>query len=340
MPTASSASSRLLGEPTPDGVLGVDVGGTSIKWSLVHGGVRSAGGSLETPRGDQRDVLRRVADIARNHRASCGAIGLAVPGTVDAVARRTVVVPNLPGDWRDFPVASELERLTGLPVALLNDARAFAWAEHLGGAGRGFTDALFVTLGTGVGGAIAFRGEILTGDLDAIGELGHVPVDPLGELCRCGGRGCLETVASATAIVARLGRTVAVAQSGLLSQLTANGSLPLTAEIVAAAARAGDPWSRDAYRRAGEAIGQAASTIALLLQLQAVVIGGGLRPAADLYLTVVQAALDQRRSLTGHVLAVVAQHGPEAGSLGAAAFAAARFPSDRPAALPEGPRRP
>ena len=215
-------------------------------------------------------------------------------------------------------------------MALLNDARAFAWAEHGSGAAQGIDNAVFITLGTGVGGAIALDGRILVGKLDSVGEMGHVPVDPRGELCACGGRGCLETVASATAIVAHLARTHAMAQSPTLRELTEDGALPLTAKLVAEAARAGDPWAQDAFDRAAEALGQAAGMIGLLLQLDAVVIGGGLARAADLYLPRVQAALNSRASLTGRIEARTARYGAEAGSIGAATFAAAGMSTPHP----------
>lgn len=304
--------------------LGVDIGGTSIKWCLIRDGEVEATGAIDTPRIDHHSVVAAVSELASELGELAG-IGVAVPGTVDPVRRRSVFIPNLPGDWENFAVADELERLTGRPVALINDARAFAWAEHTRGAASGEANTLFITLGTGVGGAIAFRGEILVGDVDAIGEMGHVPVDPRGQLCACGGRGCLETIASGTAIVAHLARTVAIGQSATLAELTHGGRDPLTAKIVADAARAGDPWAIDAFERAGDALGQAAATICLLMQLDAVVVGGGLRPAADLYLPRIQRALDARRSLTGPIEARNARFGHEAGSVGAATLAAARF---------------
>lgn len=187
------------------------------------------------------------------------------------------------------------------------------------------SSAQFVTLGTGVGGAIAFHGEVLMGKTDSIGEIGHTTVDPDGVPCPCGGHGCLETVASGTAIVGRLARAFALAQSPILQRLTNGGADPLTARIAADAARLGDPWATEAFDRAAAALGRAAATIGVLLLLDVVVIGGGLRPAADLYLPAVQRALDERTSLSGPIEARSAHFGTEAGSIGAAAFAAARL---------------
>lgn len=316
-PGASGPARRLLG---------VDIGGTAIKWSIVCDGVAETGGSVPTPRIDEHAVLRAVAGLTDKVRDQVEGIGIAVPGTVDPVRRSSVFVPNLPGDWTHLAVADEMEALSGLPVALLNDARAFAWAEHGSGAAKGVANAAFFTLGTGVGGAIAFNGQILVGALDSIGEMGHVPVNPHhGELCICGGRGCLETIASASAVVGRLARTYAMSQSAVLRRLTEDGTVPLTAKLVAQGAREGDVWCQDAFDRAADALGLAASTIGLLLQLDVVVIGGGLAPAADLYLPRVQAALDARTSLTGRIEVRSAHYGGEAGSIGAAIFAAARL---------------
>jgi glucokinase len=317
------------GAASGDRLLGVDIGGTSIKWCVISRGQIEATGSIDTPRVDHHCVLASVAQLAGDLGDVAG-IGVAVPGTVDSVRRCSVFVPNLPGDWANLAVADHLERLTGRPVALINDARAFAWAEHTRGAASGEANALLITLGTGVGGAIVFRGEILVGEVDAIGEIGHVPVDPRGQLCACGGRGCLETIASGTAIVAHLARTMAMGQSAILADLTNGGRDPLTAKIVAEGAREGDVWAVDAFERAGDALGQAAATICLLMQLDAVVVGGGLRPAADLYLPRIQHALDARRSLTGPIEARNAQFGHEAGSVGAATLAGVRFGSLAP----------
>ena len=305
--------------------LGVDIGGTSIKWSVLADGALEDTGSVPTPRIDHTAVLQAVAQIAANLPNPVAGIGVAVPGLVDPVRRSSVFIPNLPGDWSDLAVAEQLEAIAGTPVALLNDARAFAWAEHTSGAARDVASAVFLTLGTGVGGAIALNGQILVGVLDSVGEMGHVPVDPRGELCACGGRGCLETFASGSAIVGRLSRTHAMAQSPTLVELTRQGTEPLTAKLIAEAARAGDPWAIDAFDRAADALGQAASMIGLLLQLDAVVIGGGLKRAADLYLPRVQAALDARISLTGRIEVRSAHYGTEAGSIGAATFARARL---------------
>lgn len=315
--------------------LGVDVGGTSIKWSILQGGAVDATGSIDTPRVDHHAVLRAVADLAHEVAQDLSGIGVAVPGTVDPARRRSVFIPNLPGDWQDFAVAAELEQFAGVSVALLNDARAFAWAEHTSGSAKGVPNAVFITLGTGVGGAIALDGRILVGELDSIGEMGHVPVDPHGERCACGGRGCLETIASGSAIVGRLARTVAMAQSPILRRLTQQGAVPLTARLVADAARLGDPWAKDAFDRAGDALGQAAGMIGLLLQLDVVVIGGGLGPAADLYLPRIQESLDSRTSLTGRIEVRTAHYGSEAGSIGAATFAAQQVSDMKTKPTPE-----
>ncbi len=303
---------------------GIDVGGSSIKWAALDGSRLTANGSIETPRSDHLAVIDAMASIVREHWPHDGAVGVAVPGTVRPRDGRTIFVPNLPGHWADFAVADELTARCGRPVHLINDARAFAWAELADGAARGAVGALFVTIGTGIGGAIAHEGRIVIGELDAIGELGHVPVEPEGEHCVCGGRGCLETVASASAIAARLARTVATSQSPILRQLTVDGRDPVTAKLASLAARKGDPWAVDAFERAGLALGRAASTICLVLQLDTVVIGGGMSAAADLLLPRLQEALDERQSLTGPITARVAIHGTEAGAVGAAHFAADR----------------
>lgn len=301
--------------------LGVDVGGTSIKWAVTRNGIQTALGARDTPRAGHEAVLDAIASLASDLEGIDG-LGIAFPGTVDLRAQRTVFIPNLPGEWTGLSVGASMAHRLGIPIAILNDGRAFGWAELSRGSAEGLANALFVTLGTGVGGAIALDGKVVTRTVDAVGEIGHVPVDNQGLRCACGGRGCLETIASATAIVAALARTVATRQSPILRDLV--GDTTPTAEQVAIAARMGDPWALDAFDRAGTALGQAVAAVVLVLQLEAVVIGGGLLPAADLFLPRVRSALAERQSLTGPIPVLEAHHQVHAGALGAAVFAATR----------------
>ncbi|MEO7234608.1 MAG: ROK family protein [Lapillicoccus sp.] len=309
--------------------LGIDVGGTHVKWSLYADGAVVDDGAFDTARsgGDALvdQVVTLVDDLVAGRGDGAGptvaGVGLAMPGTVDTRRQETLVVPNVPGRWWRRPVGEEVRRRTGTPLWVLNDARAFGYAELLHGAGVGRADTLFLTLGTGVGGALAKGGRLVVEEHDHTPEMGHVPVVPHGERCGCGATGCLETVASASAIVGAVARAVLTGQSPLLCEQCGGRVDSLTAAMVSAAADAGDPFALAAFERAGAAIGMAAAGCCLVTGVTTVVLGGGLAAAFHHLAPPVERVLAERAALTGKVLVVPGLLGSRAGSLGAALYA-------------------
>src|SRR6266545_6226110 len=159
--------------PRPAGsALGVDIGGTNIKWVHRADAAVVARGTLPTPAAGPEQVTAAIAEIAAARTVE--AIGVALPGHLSPALRATTTIPNIDGDWQDFPLADMLERATAKPVLLMNDARAFASAELALGSARGHSDVVFMTMGTGIGGAIALGGTVLRGPGDKIGEIGHM----------------------------------------------------------------------------------------------------------------------------------------------------------------------
>jgi glucokinase len=184
-------------------VLGIDIGGTRVKWvrwSPASGVLDE--GEQATPRSGSPAVVSLVADLI--DRASVAAAGVAVPGHLSDDLSAVRLLPNLPGEWSGLRLADELAARTGAHVRLVNDARAFALAELRLGAARRYDDVVFVTMGTGIGGALALNGRILRARGDVVGELGHMICRPGGLPCGCGSHGCLETVAGGRALVARV----------------------------------------------------------------------------------------------------------------------------------------
>lgn len=262
-------------------------------------------------------LVRQVGDHAAG-------VGLALPGTVDTRRQESLVIPNVPGDWHRRPVGEQVRRHTGKPLWVLNDARAFGVAELYAGAAAGRTDALFLTLGTGVGGALARDGRVVVQEHDHTPEMGHVPVAHPGERCGCGATGCLETVASASAIVGATARAVLTGQSPLLREQCGGRVDALTAAMVSAAADAGDPFALAAFDRAGTAIGMAAAGCCLVTGVTTVVLGGGLAGAFHHLAPPVERVLAERTPLTGAVSVLPGLLGSRAGSLGAALYAGDR----------------
>ncbi|MEV4580953.1 ROK family protein [Nonomuraea jabiensis] len=279
--------------------LGIDVGGTYTKWVTLEGEAVSDSGTVPTPPGPEETV-----ELAASLAPHAGSIGIGLPGHVDRDTGTALFVPNPPGDWDGYPVGERLGALTGVPVSVVNDARAFARAELALGAARGLADVLFAVLGTGVGGAVALRGAVLVGPRDNLGEIGHVTVSPWGPACCCGNRGCVETFAAGPGIVRAFGpRTVKA-----------------TAAEVAEAARAGDERAAQAFEQAGWALGVALGDAAAFFGVGSVVVGGGVSGALDLMRSTLNNELARRRPLIGDVTVLPAVLGPMAGAIGAALY--------------------
>ena len=302
-------------------VVGVDVGGTTLKGvRLARSGEVRDTLTWPTPTGGDADaVLAAIDRVAVELGAGSGAgrnavvaVGVAVPGIVDEARGIAVVAANL--GWRDTPVRDELGRQLGLPVVLGHDVRAAGYAEWRSGAASGVDDALVVTLGTGIGAAVVTDGRLLVGAGYA-GQLGHVRA-VAGEgavACGCGARGCLATVASASAVARRYAERSRV-----------DDAEPVDAAEVAARARAGDEVAALVWAEAVEALGCVLTAAVTLFGSEVVVLGGGLALAGDQLLEPVERALVERLTFQRRPAVRAAALGDRAGSLGAALLAADR----------------
>jgi glucokinase len=214
---------------------------------------------------------------------------------------------NIPA-WREFPLRDRLHELfPDVPVRVHNDAVAFAAGEHWRGAGAGVADLLGMVVSTGVGGGLILDGRVRDGPTGNAGHVGHVVVDPTGPDCTCGGRGCLEAIARGPA-------TVAWAR--------ARGFDGTDGVALVEAARGGSPVARAALDRAGSAVGQVLAGVTAALDLDLVVIGGGLAGAGDLLFDPLRAALERHALMpfTRRLRVVPAANPADAGLLGAAAL--------------------
>lgn len=304
-------------------VAGVDVGGTNIAVAAVgadHRIVERA--KKKTPSKGPAAVLDTVVDLVRGLDASCEAVGVGVPGPVNDGVVKTA--PNLAG-WQDaVPVADRLRDALGVPVAVGNDANVGAVGEWVAGAGRGSRFLLALWLGTGVGGGLVLDGVPYVGAFGSAGEFGHTIVHRGGALCGCGRRGCVEAYAGR----ASLERAVAVAQSSgrataLLDIAEEKGKRRITSSVWAKALEQGDELAVDLIDTAVDALGVAVGSVINLLDLDRIVVGGGLtgklgQPLAD---RIAEAARpwmlvpDAERSI------VVAELPDDAGIVGAATLA-------------------
>jgi glucokinase len=299
--------------------LGVDVGGTNLRCALIDpNGVVLGRDSLATDIASGRDsflerllgLLTRLKTEAEAQGLRVGAVGLGVPGLFsnDGILRSSVNLVPLEG----LNLAQLVSAGVGLPAVALNDANASAVGEQRFGAGRPFASFLMVTLGTGVGAGLILDGKLWTGIDGVAGEFGHLTVEPNGRRCGCGNRGCLEQYASATAI-ASLAASLGVAA----------GSGRPDAARVAALAREGDPKACAVYEQAGAYLGIAAAGVVNLLNLEAIILGGGVAESFDLLAPVLRREIHQRAfALPGERVQVLkGELGDDAGVLGAAGTA-------------------
>ena len=321
------------GRSTDELFLGIDLGGTKIVAGLVdREGRVVARHHRSTEANEGRDaVVRRLMDATAQllttegiNRQQVAAIAIASPGPIDA--RRGVVTapPNLPG-WRDVPLGRMIQEEFGLPTSLENDANAAALAEHRFGAGRGVDHMIYVTASTGIGGGFILDGRLYRGATGAAAEVGHMTILPHGPRCGCGNRGCLEALASGTAIAREARERVARGAPMLFAEL-ADGDLDrITAKMVAQAAEQGDEEAREIIDTAMIYLGVGMANLVNVLNPQLLVIGGGLTKMGARLFDPVRRAVD-RRAFPATAAAVeikCAELGEEVGLLGAAAVAMA-----------------
>ena len=329
-PPAAASRNRVI--------LGIDLGGTTTKLGLLGTGQDALTAFRSQPTAAYRPAPAVLADVAaavaqltaeaEAGGATVGAIGLCMPA---ALARdgRVEVLPNFAEGWVGIMPAVSLSAATGLPVTLVNDARAFTLAEARHGAAHGSRAALGVTFGTGVGGGLVLNGELYLGPSGKAGELGHMVMDPNGPRCGCGSRGCLETYASATAVRAAVTRPFLLGGTPVLHSLTGGSLDAVTLPYVAEAARRGDQPCLAAIERAALWLGVAIANVTTLLAIDRVVIGGGMAGLGEQLFEPLRAHLRAYAQVVGADLPVVLPTalGDSAGALGAALMAADVLPT-------------
>ena len=257
-------------------VIGVDVGGTTVKAGLFDSdGVEYRRSERPTPKHLGPDAvitttLNAIVELRAQvpQTARLLAVGLVVPGVVDTQQGIAVYAANL--GWQQLPLRQIVADAIGLPVILDHDVRAAGLAELELGAGQGLQEVLFVALGTGVAAAVITRAQVSAGATGRAGELGHLPVFPEGEWCACGQRGCTETYASAAALSRRYS--------------AASGIADVPAHDVISRAAAGDPLADGIFSDAITALGRALVSYVLLMDPELILIGGGMAAAGAVLL--------------------------------------------------------
>ncbi len=311
----------------------IDLGGTSVRAAVVdvNGGIAGfVTGATEASQGPDAVIDRIVAVLheslarASVRTSDLAAVGIGAPGPLDWDTGVIHEAPNLPG-WKEVPLAARIGDAVGLPAFLENDANAAALAEWQYGVGRGAMNMLYITVSTGVGGGLILDGELWHGAYGSAGEFGHMTVDFDGPLCDCGNRGCIEALAAGPDLATWVVDQIAAGRSSSLS-----GQSDLSGRAVVEAAQEGDALAVSALERAGRAVGFGVINVAHLVNLDAVVIGGGIANAGDLLFDPVRATVRE------HLLESTAPNlrlepwtlGENVGLLGAAAAARSRLVGD------------
>ncbi|WP_166354955.1 ROK family protein [Phytoactinopolyspora limicola] len=293
------------------GVVGVDLGGTKTRFVLADQALEvEAALTRPTPARDGgaamlADVVRGVRELVPPGRRVM-AVGIGTAGVVDHGTGRIVAASDSFTGWVGTDVVGGLQDALNVPVTLENDVNAFLFAEYVRGAALDRPDVAGISLGTGVGGALVLGGELYRGQQGGAGEIGHVP--GFGdEMCTCGQRGHLESVASGRSIARRY------------EQLT---GLAAEAGHIAALARAGEAAATQVLADAGRAVADAALMLAGILDVYDVVIGGGVAKAWDVLGASVSKELAVTEPIGGHPISIRrAELGGDAAAIGAAALA-------------------
>jgi len=286
--------------------------------------------SREASTGQTEDDLIEllVSEViqAREDRPGVSAVGLGIPATIDRRRGLAVSAVNLP--IRDLPIRDLVASRTGLPTFVDNDANVAALAEHLYGAARNAQNAVMITVGTGIGGGLIIGGEVYRGATGAGAELGHMVIDLDGPRCQgnCPGYGCVESLASGTAL-GREGHAAAESEpESALGKLLAEGR-EIDGKAVSEAALAGDGTAIAVVEGIGRNLGVALTSLANIFEPEAIVVGGGVIAAGDLLLEPARRELRERAlEPMNQTPVVAAELGADAGMIGAAAMARIELP--------------
>jgi glucokinase len=311
----------------PGRVIGVDMGGTKLLAGavdgelVVHHRVQRPLAGLD-PAELIETTVQAVHEVSRNAGDEIAAVGFGIPSVFDQRSQTAVVAVHLP--LANIRFADVMAERLGLPVFVDNDGNAAMLAEHLAGAARGIDDAALLTIGTGIGGGLILGGRLYRGAIGAGAELGHMVIDMDGPWCggNCPNRGCVEALASGTALQREAVRLAREQPESRLGRALADGR-ELVGPLVTELAHDGDPAATEALAVIGSHLGVGIANLVNIFNPAVVVIGGGVIAAGELLLAPAREQVALRALPPGrdHVRVVAAKFGVEAGMVGAAALA-------------------
>ena len=308
--------------------IGIDVGGTKVLGGVVDDkGVVLARARKDTPRQGGKALTQRIAETVKELMAqhNVKSVGVSAAGFVSSDRKTMLATPNI-ADWNDVDLDYELKSLIDLPIVIENDANAAAWGEAKFGAGRNQNHMMMLTVGTGIGGGIVVDGQLHRGAFGIAAEFGHMRVVPEGHICGCGARGCFEQYASGNALL-RHAREAINASPEVARNLLSRGDgtvAGLTGQIITQAAQEADPIALAAFNTTGQWLGAGIASLAVLLDPQCIVIGGGVIDAGEILLAPTRESLERTMPFAGkhpYPELIAAELGNDAGLVGVADLA-------------------
>ena len=312
-------------------VLAIDLGGTKIRTALISNkgkimakeySLTLADEGLEAVTGRIISGIDRLLRLKNLAPSQLHSISIAAAGAIDSEKGLITSSPNLPG-WCDVPLRDIVKSKYGVDTFLMNDASAAALGEHEFGAGKGVNNLIYLTVGTGIGGGIIIDGKLYLGPSGSAGEIGHMTIDVNGQRCSCGNTGCLETLASGTAMAKEAIKRIKQGEKSSLTEIVGGKIENITAETVEVAARGGDSLASEVISEAATYLGVGMVNLVNIFNPEMIIVGGGVAKMGDLLLNPVRQVVQVRafQLPTQAVRIVQAQLGDDSGLLGAAVFA-------------------
>jgi glucokinase len=312
-------------------VVAIDLGGSKIAAAIISPEYKILAREYHPTLASEgvASVINRIVAAVKQITASTGTalsqtcgISIAAAGAIDHKRGTVTLSPNLPS-WRDVPLGGIIQERLGSRTWLVNDANAAALGEHYLGAGRGAKNLIYITVGTGIGGAIITNGRLYTGACGSAGEIGHMTIDTNGPRCECGNVGCLETLASGKAIAREAVRRIGSGERSSLAELVNGKIADITAREVAIAARQGDPLAGSVINNAAVYLGVGMVNLVNIFNPEMIIVGGGVASMGDLLLNPARQVVRERAFpvSSATVRIVNTELGHDAGLLGAARFA-------------------
>jgi glucokinase len=317
-------------------LIGMDVGGTRIKAALFTPELTPVQEIVLPTEAIQgpKHVIHRMKESANTliHSNALAAeqiqgMGIGFPGLLDPQSGVSFFSPNLPG-WEKIALVSVLAKEYSFPLFLENDVRMNLYGEWCYGAGKGLTNLVLVTLGTGLGAAILNEGKIMYGTTWSAGEIGHMMLHRGGRPCRCGSSGCLGRYVSAVGMIQTLRERLQQQQTSIIQEWVANDETRIEAHMISQAYDLGDRLAQEVMQETGELLGLGLKNAINLLNPQCIIIGGGLAAAGERLLAPTRATVAQHAlKIASRTCTIVqAELGWRAGMIGAAAYARDKLP--------------